>query len=106
MSTVFVNATQARRDTRNQGAIHAEVRAIESSILANIDAGRMYAIVSSGTTMTTSNVYFNVYNGISSNATILDQITCTKQYFLDLQYAVNILTNPGTNNTLQWNISW
>ena len=38
-SNLFVNATQARKDTRNNSVIHSEVRSIESAVIANIDAG-------------------------------------------------------------------
>jgi hypothetical protein len=106
MSTVFVNATQARSDTRNQGTIHTEIRLIESNVLANISAGVLYANVTGNTTMTSSNVYYNVYNGITTDTAILDQINCTKTYFVDLGYSVSILTNPTTNNTITWNLGW
>lgn len=106
MSTVFTNATQARLDTRNRGTIHNEVRLIEANVLTAIAAGNLSVTVAGNTTMTSSNVYYNVYNGITSNATILDQITCTKQYFVDLGYSVSILTNTQTNSTIKWNIAW
>jgi hypothetical protein len=105
MSTVFVNATQARRDTRNNSVIHAEVRSIEQAVLANIDSGVLYANVASGTAMTTSNAYYLVYVGVSNNATVTDQLNTVKNYFTNLGYGVNITTND-TNSTIQWNISW
>lgn len=105
MSSVFVNATQARRDTRNNSVIHAEVRSIEQAVLSNIDTGVLYANVRSGTAMTTSNTYYLVYTGVSSDATKSDQLNFVKTYFTNLGYGVNITTNDA-NSTIEWNISW
>ena len=52
MAEIFVNATQARKDTRNNSVIHAEVRAIETSVIANVDAGVLYANIINSTNMT------------------------------------------------------
>jgi hypothetical protein len=106
MANIFVNATQARLNTRNNSVIHAEVRSIENTVLSNIDTGVLYANVSSGTAMTSSNAYYFVYNGVTSDPTKLDQINFVKKYFVDLGYGVNVTTNSTTNTTIQWNISW
>lgn len=106
MANIFVNATQARLNTRNNSIIHAEVRSIENAVLSNIDAGVLYANVSSGTTMTTSNAYYFVYNGVTNDPTKLDQINYVKEYFVNLGYGFNVATNETTNTTIQWNISW
>lgn len=106
MANIFVNATQARINSRNNSVIHAEVRSIENAVLSNVDAGVLYANISSGTAMTTSNTYYFVYNGVTSDPTKLDQINFVKNYFVNLGYGVNIVTNGATNSTIQWNISW
>jgi hypothetical protein len=106
MANIFVNATQARLNTRNNSVIHAEVRSIENEVLSNIDAGVLYANVSSGTSMTDSNAYYFVYNGVTSDPTKLDQINYVKNYFVNLGYGVSITTNAISNSTIQWNISW
>ena len=106
MANIFVNATQARKDTRNNSVIHAEVTTIENKVLSNVDAGLLYANVSSMTEMTNSNVYYNVWNGISTDPTKLDQLNYVKKYFTDLGYGVSILTNSSSNNTITWNVSW
>jgi len=105
MPGIFINATTARTDTRNNTVIHGEVTAIENAVYANIDAGVLYANVNN-TVMTNSNVYYNVWNSISTDATTLDQLNYVKDYFTNLGYGVNIVTDPGSNTTLQWNISW
>lgn len=106
MANIFVNATQARLNTRNNSVIHAEVRSIENAVLSNIDAGVLSANINSGTAMTDSNTYYFVYNGVTSDSTKLDQINYVKSYFVNLGYGVSITTNPSTNVTIQWNISW
>jgi len=106
MANIFVNATQARTNTRNNSVIHGEVRAIEGAILSNIDAGVLYANVSSGTTMTDSNVYYKVYYGVTEDRTKLDQIDYVSKYFTDRGYAVKIKQNSVTTDTITWNISW
>lgn len=106
MANIFVNATQARANSRNNSVIHAEIRSIESAILGNIDAGVLYANVSSGTDMTSSNVYYKVYYGLSTDATKSDQLNYVEQYFKDKGYGVIIKEAPGNTQTLTWNISW
>ena len=106
MANIFVNATQARKDTRNNSVIHAEVTTIENKVLSNVDAGLLYANVSSMTEMTNSNVYYNVWNGISTDTTKLDQLNYVKKHFEDLGYGVSVTTNSSSNNTIDWNISW
>ena len=106
MANIFVNATQARTNTRNNVVIHGEIKTIESEVFANIDAGVLYANVVSSSTMTTSNVYYYVWSGSTTDATKLDQINYVKKYFVDLGYGVSILTNSASNNTITWNISW
>jgi hypothetical protein len=73
MPGIFINATTARSSTRNNTIIHNEVTAIENAVFANVDAGVLYANVNN-TTMTNSNVYYNVWNSIVSDATKLDQL--------------------------------
>ena len=56
--------------------------------------------------MTTSNAYYNAFNGITTDPTKLDQINYVKKHFVDLGYGVSITTNTESNNTIVWNISW
>ena len=101
MANIFVNATQARKDSRNNSVIHSEVTSIESTVIANIDAGVLYANIISSTTMTNSSTYYNVWNGITT-----DQMNYVKKHFEDLGYGVSVTTNSSSNNTINWNISW
>lgn len=106
MANIFVNATQARKDTRNNSAIHGEVRAIESAVLTSVDAGVLYANITSGTAMTDSNAYYKAYYGVTSDPTLVDQINYVSQYFKNLGYGVQVRENPATRDTITWNISW
>lgn len=105
MAGIFINATTARSKTRNNTVIHGEVTAIENAVYANVDAGVLYANVNT-TTMTTSNVYYNVWNSIATDPTKLDQLNYVKNYFSELGYSIEIVSNPSANTNLQWNISW
>jgi len=105
MPGIFINATTARKDSRNNTVIHNEITAIESAVFVNVDAGILYANINN-TAMTNSNVYYNVWNGITSDPTKIDQLNYVKKYFTDLGYGVSIVSDPGQTNHLQWNISW
>lgn len=105
-STNLFDATQARKDTRNNSVIHSEVTALESAVIANIDAGVLFANIISSTTMTNSNVYYNVWNSVTTDPTKLDQLNYVKKYFEDRGYGVSVVTNTSSNNTISWNISW
>ena len=105
MPGIFINAKTARSSTRNNTVIHNEVTAIENAVYANVDTGILYANVNNST-MTNSNVYYYVWNNITTDPTKLDQLNYVKNYFTKLGYGVSIITNPNDATALQWNISW
>jgi hypothetical protein len=104
--SIFINATEARRRSRDSVVILNEVRALEANVLSNISAGSLQLIQSTGTTMTGNTSYYQAYNGITTNTTITDQISTVKKHFTDKGYSVNITTNSSTGNTIQWTIKW
>ncbi len=108
MPGVFINAATARNNSRNNVIVHSEICTIEDSVLVSVAAGQLSTIVANVSTLThtNSNVYYNVWNGITSDATKLDQINYVKDYFTNLGYAVNITTNVENNTSIQWNITW
>lgn len=106
MASVFVNATQARKDARNQGVIHAEVRGLETSVLSSVENGNLSVSVSSGTTMTSNTSYYNAYFSVTQDDTKLDQLSYVTRYFTDLGYGITLTENATTQDTLVWNISW
>ena len=105
MAGIFINAKTARTSTRNNTVIHNEVTAIENAVYANVDAGILYANVNNST-MTNSNVYYYVWNSITTDPTKLDQLNYVKKYFTDLGYGISLATDPNDATALQWNISW
>jgi hypothetical protein len=105
MPGIFINAKTARSSTRNNTVIHNEVTAIENAVYANVDAGILYANVNNST-MTNSNVYYYVWNSITTDPTKLDQMNYVKNYFTKLGYSVSLITDPNNTTALQWNISW
>ena len=96
---------QARTKSRNNTVIHSEITSIENAVYANIDAGLLYANVNNST-MTNSNVYYNVKNGVTTDATKKDQLDYVTKYFKDLGYGISCVSDPSANTHLQWNISW
>jgi len=105
MAGIFINAQTARSNTRNNTVIHNEITLIENAVFANVDAGILYANVNN-TAMTNSNVYYYVWNSVTTDPTKLDQLNYVKTYFTNLGYGVSIITDPGNTTALQWNISW
>lgn len=105
MAGIFINAKTARNSTRNNTVIHNEVTAIENAVYANVDAGILYANVNNST-MTNSNVYYYVWNSVTTDTTKLDQLNYVKKYFTNLGYGISIVTDPNDTTSLQWNISW
>ena len=105
-SDIFLNATEARKKTRDSVTILNEVRALEANVLTQVNAGNLEVTVSTGTTITNGTTYYQAYNNISTNTTLTDQISTVKKYFTDKGYSVNISTNAGTGTTLQWKIKW
>ena len=103
---IFINATEARKQSRDSVIVLNEVRALESNVLTEVNAGNLEVTISTGTTITNGTTYYQAYNNITSNTTLTDQISTVKKYFTDKGYSVNISTNAGTGNTLQWKIKW
>jgi outer membrane scaffolding protein for murein synthesis (MipA/OmpV family) len=106
MAGIFINAAQARERARLTSVVHLEVTALEQAVLATVQTGGLNVTVSSGTTMTTSNVYYKAYYGVSNDTVSSDQVNYIKTYFENLSYGVTISENSQTGDTLVWDISW
>ncbi len=106
MSGIFTNAQTARHNTRDASLIQDEVRAIEAAVLANIDAGVLFANITSGTAVTDSNVHYKAFTGITDDRTRINELDFVTEYFTKLGYAIRITENPTKATTLSWNISW
>ena len=99
MPGIFINATTARSNTRNNTVIHDEISSIESAVFANVDAGILYANINNSA-MTNSNTYYYVWNSITTDPTKLDQLNYVKNYFTKLGYGVSIVTDPSSNTDI------
>ena len=110
MTTVPVNtfydAQDARHRSLNSVIIHTEVSDIETSIITEVQSGNLSVQVSSGTTMTTSNAYYNAYYGVSNDATKVAEVQTVEQHFYNLGYNIRVTVNTTTTDTLVWSINW
>jgi len=110
MTTVPVNtfydAQDARHRSLNSVIIHTEVSDIETSIITEVQSGNLSVQVSSGTTMTTSNAYYNAYYGVTNDATKVAEVQTVEQHFYNLGYNIRVTVNTTTTDTLVWNINW
>lgn len=106
MSIRFSRAPSARHTTRHSGIIHAEVRALETSIYADVALGNFSTSIISGTTITDLTAYYNVYYGIIVDATMQDHLSTVTAYFTNKGYAVKLFESPANTSTLGWSVNW
>lgn len=106
MVNIFVSAAQARKDSRNNSAVHEEVRLLEAAVLAKIDIGELSVTVSTGTPMTDSVDYYNAYYSVTEDAAKYDQVTYVERYFRNLGYTVLVSENSDTQSNIVWKINW
>lgn len=102
----FIKATDARQLARNLTLLYGEICVIQQAILAAIDRGELEVILSSGSTMTENEAYYDVVSGQSSDRVITQEIQFVLDYFTKLGYNIRPQVNPNTASTLQWKILW
>ena len=126
----FPTAIEARAGSRNNLAIHAEIRAIEEAIYATIVLGFLNVDVGTGTTVnnvTTGFVspmtdplsydpnnpgqisardYYGVLFDGEDNRSLSEQVNIVQKNFVDLGYQMTPLANLTTGNTFFWRILW
>jgi len=105
----FINAKQARLNSRVNSVIHTEITALESLIFTAID-NNLFSISANTTIMTTpgttAEAYYVTWQGTSVNANYTDQMSQVIEYFEGLGYSIYQETNTSTSNTFVWVISW
>ena len=106
----FPTASEARAGSRNNIAIHNEIRAIEMAIYLAITDGAMNIRVTSSP-MTNplamgSNTYYKVLFEDFDDRVLKEQIDMVQKNFVDLGYQVTPLKNTSTGNTFLWEIFW
>lgn len=91
------------------GGINYPVNTTASIIPANtgLGTGAIIAVQTRQNTYGTNPVaYFNQFTKVTDNMLIQDQLDKVKSYFSNLGYAIDILVNPTTTNTIMWKISF
>jgi|SRR6056300_275486 hypothetical protein len=105
----FINAKQARLNSRVNSIIHSEINSLEVAVFAAIDNNEFTTTLST-TTMTTAGAtaeaYYNAWQGTVPNTNYTDQMTQVIDYFEGLGYSIYQQTNTLTSNTFVWVISW
>jgi hypothetical protein len=104
--TYNVNSNTAQIISRNDLTIFDEVTAISRQIIISSNNGDYTASVSSGTTMTDSTSYYDVWIGSTQDRKLLDQMNIVVSHFTQLGYQIQRLTNTSTNNTFIWKVEW
>lgn len=105
---VFVTAQEARNGSRNNIAIHQEVRALEELILTAIGNGA-YMVVVTTTPMTSgsnASYYCRAWRQLEDLPALTDQMTQVIRHFKDLGYTITQKLNTNTLNTFNWEILW
>ncbi len=117
----FPTAAEARAGSRNNLAIHAEIRALEEAIYQAIEAGELSvevgkSIVSPMTDPLSydplneakidARDYYSVLFADLDNRSLKEQIDIVQKNFVDLGYQVTPLKNTSTGNTFFWRIFW
>ena len=101
----MLTASEARSKAQNDVVIFNETRNIEDAILEAVADGQYKAEVT-GTTITLSVTYYNVWQGVTDDRAKYIQMGNIVTYFTDLGYSIERRTNPDTGNTFKWVISW
>lgn len=118
MTNTFPTASQARAGSRNNLAIHAEVRSLEAAIYGAIDQGLLEVEISSSP-MTDplsydplneakidARDYFAALFSDAGDRSLKEQIDFVQKTFVDLGYQCQPLKNASTGNTFKWRILW
>lgn len=101
----MLTASEARAKSQNDSVIFNEIRDIEDAVLTAVSAGSYEATVT-GTTMTGSMAYYNVWQGTVDDRAKFIQMGQVITYFTDLGYSIDRRTNSATGNTFKWLVSW
>ena len=101
----MLTASEARAKAQNDVVIFNEIRNIEDAILEAVADGQYKAEIT-GTTITLSVTYYNVWLGVTEDRAKYIQMGNIVTYFTDLGYSIERRTNPDTGNTFKLIVSW
>ena len=101
----MLTASEARSKAQNDVVIFNEIRNIEDAVLEAVADGQ-YSTEVTGTTITLSVTYYNVWLGVTEDRAKYIQLGQIVTYFTDLGYGIERRTNQDTGNTFKWIVSW
>lgn len=114
----FPTAAEARAGSRNNLAIHAEIRAIEQSIYQAIDGGKLTVDIKDSpftdplsydpaneAKLDARDYYGALFSDVYDRS-LREQIEIVQKNFTDLGYQITPLKNTSTGNTFMWRILW
>ncbi len=99
-------AENARLNSKNDLVIFDEIVYITRVIINQSLDGEYDATISSGTTMTTTSSYYDIWTGTSSDRQLQEQMNSVIQHFEKVGYTITRKTNPNTNDSIIWFIQW
>ena len=115
MDNVFPNAVEARDGARDNSLIYGEIRAIETAVLAAIDAGALNTNVPDGVAVTstvmtgldaTGQSYCAVWQGTVTDRSKFEQMMIVQKYFGDLGYTIRRKLPTSTSTSFVWELLW
>lgn len=104
--TYTVSSNTAQIISRNDLTIFDEVSAISRQVIVSSNNGDYESEISSGTTMTDSTSYYDVWIGNVQDRKLADQMNIVISHFEQLGYSITRITNTTTNNTFKWKVEW
>jgi hypothetical protein len=112
----MLTATEARIKSLQDLIVIREIRDIEEGIIIASGYGNMSTILAETTTMakatpadagyTVAAQYYNAWQGGTDDRQKTLQMDKVMQYFTDLGYTIDRVTNPVSQATFQWVVSW
>lgn len=91
------------------GGINYPANTVASIVpaVSGLGSGAVISVQTRQNTYGTNPVaYFNQHTGVTDNVLIQDQLDQVKSYFTKLGYAIDILVNPTTTNTIMWKVAF
>jgi len=111
--TIGLNAAQARAKSSQDMIVFEEQTAIMRQIITDSGLGKFESYVIDNTTMTdstpttsTSESYFNSWQGSIVDRALVNQMNAVERYFSGLGYKIERITNTTTQTTFKWHIFW
>lgn len=101
-----LTAENARTISKNDLVIFEEIVVLSREIINQSLDNKYDATVSAGTTMTTTQLYYQVWTGTATDRQISEQMNSVIQYFEKLGYIITRKTNTVSGNTIIWFVQW